>query len=118
MQYRLCHKVLSAIILKSLSPECDGLDVADSFASNHASQCGFCTPGFVVACHSTLAQAAEAGMPPTTQAMMQGLDGNLCRCTGYTTILEACKVLQPFPQTSKAEATSLLSKKDIPRVYL
>ena len=55
---------------------------AESFASHHASQCGYCTPGFVVACHATLAKAEEAGVKPTPEAMMQGLDGNLCRCTG------------------------------------
>lgn len=81
------------ILLQCLS-KADACDfvLAEAFASNHASQCGFCTPGFVVACHATLAKASEAGKQPTPEGMMQGLDGNLCRCTGYTTILDACKV--------------------------
>lgn len=64
----------------------------EQFAEHHASQCGFCTPGFVVACHATLARCAEDGDQATPEKMMQGLDGNLCRCTGYMPILEACKV--------------------------
>ena len=58
----------------------------------HGSQCGFCTPGIVVACHATLLRAAERGIKPTPDDMQTGLDGNLCRCTGYRPILDACKV--------------------------
>ena len=67
---------------------------AEAFAQHHASQCGYCTPGFVVACHAALAKAEAQGKQAKTEDLMQGLDGNLCRCTGYQPIIDACKVNQ------------------------
>jgi xanthine dehydrogenase small subunit len=52
----------------------------------HGSQCGFCTPGFVMAMTAMCDHAAE---PPADDAWRQALTGNLCRCTGYVPILEA-----------------------------
>ena len=68
------------------------LRAAEAFATHSASQCGFCTPGFVVACHSRLRQLKAAHKAPTVPELVQGLDGNLCRCTGYRPIIDACKV--------------------------
>ena len=65
---------------------------AEAFASHHASQCGYCTPGFVVATHAALERCRARGQAPTPELLMEGLDGNLCRCTGYRPILDACKV--------------------------
>jgi len=65
---------------------------ADRFAEYSASQCGFCTPGFIVATHQTLTKCQEKGQKPTEDILQKGLDGNLCRCTGYRPILDACKV--------------------------
>lgn len=71
--------------------------VAERFSSFHASQCGFCTPGFAVACHAQLhnacSAAAGAGCTPSVEAkqLRDGLDGNLCRCTGYRPIVDVCK---------------------------
>lgn len=65
----------------------------ERFAGFHASQCGFCTPGFVVAAHGVVRRAAAAGKgAPTADDFAAGLDGNLCRCTGYRPIVDACKV--------------------------
>lgn len=66
---------------------------SERIAQFHGSQCGFCTPGIVVACHATLLRAAERGTKATPDELQTGLDGNLCRCTGYRPILDACKVL-------------------------
>ncbi|MCF3933562.1 xanthine dehydrogenase small subunit [Acuticoccus sp. M5D2P5] len=55
-------------------------------ADRHASQCGFCTPGIVMALWSR-----EAGAPADRQAVEDRLAGNLCRCTGYGPILEAAE---------------------------
>ena len=55
----------------------------------HGSQCGFCTPGFVMslwACHQ---KHRQAGTVPTRQQLADDLSGNLCRCTGYRPILDA-----------------------------
>lgn len=66
--------------------------MAEAFASHHASQCGYCTPGFVVATHAAIQRCASRGVAPTIEALQQGIDGNLCRCTGYRPILDACRV--------------------------
>ncbi|MDE2417857.1 MAG: xanthine dehydrogenase small subunit [Burkholderiales bacterium] len=61
----------------------------------HGSQCGFCTPGFVM---SLFALYQNHGDQPITRADAQGaLSGNLCRCTGYRPILEAAQTMQSLP---------------------
>lgn len=52
-----------------------------------AAQCGYCTPGFVIATQSLLNEIPE----PSDQDIRIGLSGNLCRCTGYTKIFDAVK---------------------------
>ena len=56
-----------------------------AFVDNHASQCGFCTPGFVMA----LFALYHAGKRPTRQEIVDHIAGNLCRCTGYRPIVDA-----------------------------
>ena len=58
-----------------------------AFAECGGSQCGFCTPGFVMASHALLKHAPD----PTDDELREALSGNLCRCTGYIKILEAVK---------------------------
>ena len=61
----------------------------------HGSQCGFCTPGFVM---SMAALSEQAGDKPITRASaQQALSGNLCRCTGYRPILDAACQMQSLP---------------------
>jgi xanthine dehydrogenase small subunit len=73
------------ITVEGLSPhgECDSIQKA--LVDHHGSQCGYCTPGFVMA----LAGWREAGMSSGRSAVCVALTGNLCRCTGYLAILEA-----------------------------
>lgn len=59
--------------------------VQQAFVDQHASQCGFCTPGFVM---STFALQQQYGQPNLAQ-IHTGLAGNLCRCTGYRSIVDA-----------------------------
>lgn len=59
--------------------------VQQAFIDAGAVQCGFCTPGLVVAVHDLLARSAT----PTDPEIREALAGNLCRCTGYQKILEA-----------------------------
>ena len=59
--------------------------VQESFIAAGAVQCGYCTPGLVVAAAALL----EAHPNPTAQQVREGLEGNLCRCTGYTKIVDA-----------------------------
>ncbi|TGV11293.1 (2Fe-2S)-binding protein [Mesorhizobium sp. M8A.F.Ca.ET.173.01.1.1] len=55
------------------------------FSENHALQCGFCTPGFLISATSLLAENPS----PDETAVRKGLAGNTCRCTGYTPIVDA-----------------------------
>ena len=59
--------------------------VQQAFHENHALQCGFCTPGFVMATVSLLKESPS----PSEEEIRLGLEGNLCRCTGYHNILLA-----------------------------
>ena len=56
-----------------------------AFRQNHGLQCGFCTPGMVMAATSLLAENPN----PTEQQVREGLEGNFCRCTGYHNIVRA-----------------------------
>ena len=59
--------------------------VQRAFRQEHGLQCGFCTPGMVMATVGLLAENPE----PTEQQVREGLEGNLCRCTGYHNIVRA-----------------------------
>jgi 2-furoyl-CoA dehydrogenase 2Fe-2S iron sulfur subunit len=56
----------------------------EAFHQHHALQCGFCTPGILIAATDLLAQG-----PPTRAEIVDMLSGHLCRCTGYTPIVDA-----------------------------
>jgi aerobic-type carbon monoxide dehydrogenase small subunit (CoxS/CutS family) len=57
----------------------------EAFKRHHALQCGFCTAGFLMSATELL----EANPSPTKEEVIEALSGNLCRCTGYQTIVEA-----------------------------
>ena len=57
----------------------------EAFRDNHALQCGFCTPGMVMAAVGLLNEIPN----PTERQVREGLEGNLCRCTGYHNIVKA-----------------------------
>jgi carbon-monoxide dehydrogenase small subunit len=59
--------------------------VQQAFHEAHALQCGYCTPGFVMAAVSLLRENPS----PSEDEVRQGLEGNLCRCTGYHNIVQA-----------------------------
>jgi aerobic carbon-monoxide dehydrogenase small subunit len=67
--------------------------IQEAFWNKHGLQCGFCTPGMVFATHELLRQNPN----PTPEEIRHGLDGNMCRCTGYQNIvrsvLEAARVI-------------------------
>ena len=56
-----------------------------AFSDHHALQCGYCTPGMLVAAASLL----ERNPRPSDDEIRKGLQGNICRCTGYVNIVEA-----------------------------
>ena len=72
--------------LEGLSPEGGELHpVPAAFRTEHGLQCGFCTPGMVMAAVSLLADNPK----PTEEQVRDGLEGNFCRCTGYHNIVRA-----------------------------
>ncbi|MCX6091604.1 MAG: (2Fe-2S)-binding protein [Candidatus Bipolaricaulota bacterium] len=85
-----------------LAPQADGCDVVtieglaegahlhpiqEAFVEEGAVQCGFCTPGFILATYALL----RANPKPTDEEILTALEGNLCRCTGYSRILAAVR---------------------------
>ena len=96
-----CTILLDGISAKScttLTVQADGADVTtiegladgdtlhplqESFWNKHGLQCGFCTPGMIMASHELLRTNAD----PSDTEIRHGLEGNMCRCTGYQNIV-------------------------------
>jgi carbon-monoxide dehydrogenase small subunit len=72
----------------------DDLDTLQAaFLQTGGAQCGICTPGMLIAGHAFLA----SGAAPTEEAIREAIAGNLCRCTGYTKIVEAIALAASGP---------------------
>lgn len=86
----------------TLAVSCDGSDVLtieglakdgqlhpmqEAFREHHALQCGYCTPGMIMASLDLLRENAD----PSEEEVREGLEGNLCRCTGYQNIVKAVR---------------------------
>jgi carbon-monoxide dehydrogenase small subunit len=98
-----CSVSLDGRVINSclvLAAECEGAEVVtieglaangrlhpvqQAFVDHGAIQCGFCTPGMIMATVALL----EANPSPTEEQVKRGLEGNLCRCTGYRKIIDA-----------------------------
>ena len=75
--------------IEGLSPVGELHPVQEAFVKHHAIQCGFCSPGMILAAHALL-----NGSPnPTEGEIRRAISGNVCRCTGYAKIVEAVKSL-------------------------
>ncbi|MBL8327214.1 MAG: (2Fe-2S)-binding protein [Rubrivivax sp.] len=72
----------------------------EAFSACHGLQCGFCTPGMLMSAAGLLAQTPE----PTEAEVIEALEGNLCRCTGYVNIVKA--VQQAAQQMATARGAS------------
>ena len=84
--------------VESLESESGEMNVLQkAFASNHALQCGFCTPGFLM----SATQLLRRNQNPSEAEVRKGLSGNVCRCTGYqgiiAAVLEAAAELRGTP---------------------
>jgi carbon-monoxide dehydrogenase small subunit len=100
-----CTVLLDGIAVKSctcLAVQADGATVTtieglgtddvlhplqEAFWSKHGLQCGFCTPGMILAAHELL----RATPKPSDRQIRHGLEGNMCRCTGYQNIVRAVR---------------------------
>lgn len=74
--------------------------VQEGFHRKHGLQCGYCTPGFLVAATALLADDPD----PSDSAIRQSLGGNLCRCTGYAMIVESVRWAAEHPDGADAAA--------------
>ena len=87
-----------------LAVQCDGADVRtiegisdsgeiadlqEAFRKRNALQCGFCTPGMLIAARELLSQLLPGGAVPSRDMIREHISGNYCRCTGYQAIVDA-----------------------------
>jgi len=75
------------VTAEGLAPDGELHPVQQAFRAEHGLQCGFCTPGMVMAAVGLLRENPS----PTEQQVREGLEGNLCRCTGYENIVAAVR---------------------------
>ena len=73
------------VTIEGVAPVGSPSDVQQAFVDAGAVQCGFCTPGLIMATHSLLERSPE----PTEREIREELSGNICRCTGYGRIIDA-----------------------------
>ena len=74
--------------------------VQDAFWAKHGLQCGFCTPGMVFATHEIL----RTNPNPSPEDIRHGLEGNMCRCTGYQNIVRAVQTAAADPRVTQTGA--------------
>lgn len=75
----------SVMTIEGLAETAQGKKLAEVYGKEGAVQCGFCTPGMMMASHALLCETPH----PTDSEVRIGLSGNLCRCTGYNMIIKA-----------------------------
>ena len=86
----------SITTIEGLSGPYNGLSaVQEGFRQCHGLQCGYCTPGMVMAATSLLQEIPD----PSEEQIRHGLEGNLCRCTGYQMIVESVRWAVEHPAT-------------------
>ena len=83
-----------------------------AMVESHGSQCGFCTPGFVMSLFAMYQNHVSKGVPITRAMAALELSGNLCRCTGYRPILDAAQAMGALP-AAPVDETALLSKLEL-----
>jgi carbon-monoxide dehydrogenase small subunit len=109
-----CTVLIDGVAVKScttLAVQADGTNVTtieglatngqltalqEAFWAAHGLQCGFCTPGMVFAAHEIL----RANPNPSAEQIRHGLEGNMCRCTGYQNIVRAVQAAAADPRTA------------------
>ena len=117
------------ITIEGLGTPEDLHPIQQAILDHHASQCGYCTPGFVMSLFALLAGTLN----PDAESILAALEGNLCRCTGYQSILEAaqelsasmnpqsvlpdfCRMIEPKLFAFDTAVSESLAPKDSPRL--
>ncbi|WP_151475793.1 (2Fe-2S)-binding protein [Streptomyces albicerus] len=80
-----------------------------AFHERHALQCGYCTPGMIMAARGLLRENPH----PSADAVRHALEGNLCRCTGYQNIVRAVLAASEASASSPASASSTASGQEV-----
>lgn len=88
------------VTVEGLAPPGAPSDVQQAFVDHGAVQCGFCTPGLIVAIHDLLDRSAE----PSEMEIREELSGNVCRCTGYGRIIDAVQAVAVARRDAADEA--------------
>ena len=88
----------------------------EAMVQNHGSQCGFCTPGFVMSLFGMYQNHVARGHTIDRALAQQELSGNLCRCTGYRPILDAAQAMARLPRADVAEGAVLAQLQQLARV--
>ena len=107
---RLAHSIngMALWTVEDIAAEDEHLHPAQqAMLENHGSQCGFCTPGFVMSLFGMYQNHVCKGEPITRTLAQEELSGNLCRCTGYRPILDAAQHMNELPGVT-IDASTLL----------
>ena len=88
--------------IEGLAPEGSLHPIQEGFWEKHGLQCGFCTPGMIMASHQLLKHNPN----PTETEIRKGLEGNICRCTGYQNIVRAVQHAAEQMRTGATEPVS------------
>lgn len=92
--------------IEGLAPSEDNLHpIQEAFWEKHGLQCGFCTPGMIMA----TSQLLKRNPHPSEEEIRKGLEGNICRCTGYQNIVRA---VQAAAETLSTQASQPVSTGD------
>lgn len=89
--------------------------VQQAMVNCHGSQCGFCTPGFIMSLWSVYLEHQQQGTRPSEALLRTALAGNLCRCTGYRPILEAGQKMFDLPKVEFDRAVLVEKLKSLQR---
>ncbi|MBX2880235.1 MAG: xanthine dehydrogenase small subunit [Granulosicoccus sp.] len=99
-----------------LQQQCSDLHpVQQAMVACHGSQCGFCTPGFIMSLWQVYNDSTRLGITVEEADVRRALSGNLCRCTGYKPIIAAGLVMFSYPEVKLDEATVVEQLKGIIR---
>ncbi len=107
---RLAHSIdgMALWAVEDIATQDGGLHPAQkAMVECHGSQCGFCTPGFVMSLFGMYQNRVCQGETVTRQLAQQDLSGNLCRCTGYRPILDAAQAMAALPAVTVDEVKLL-----------
>ncbi|GAA3762490.1 (2Fe-2S)-binding protein [Salinactinospora qingdaonensis] len=87
--------------------------VQRAFHENHALQCGYCTPGMIMATLDLL----QENLDPSDEEIREGLEGNLCRCTGYSNIVKAVRTAAAEIRAAESAPTVMTASgaEEVPR---